>query len=145
MSEFRAALDLDHRYCTLCAERAKPGRGKPVLIMRIGFFTCFHAISLETQSFQQNRHVIFPFSEACSTGLPRPRLARLPVCCPVHCGSQLPARLQIIYMYAHFIMLAMLLYHSCKYLHDSHSHPEEMIYQLGVLCTGKRSLHFCTQ
>ena len=35
------------------------GRGKPVLIMRIGFFACFHAISLETQSFQQNRHVIF--------------------------------------------------------------------------------------
>ena len=59
MSEFRAALDLDHRYCSLCAEWAKPGRGKPVLIMRIGFFACFHAISLETQSFQQNRHVIF--------------------------------------------------------------------------------------
>ena len=55
MSEFRAALDLDHRYCSLCAEWAKPGRGKPVLIMRIGFFACF----LETQSFQQNRHVIF--------------------------------------------------------------------------------------
>ena len=52
MSEFRAALDLDHRYCSLCAERAKPGRGKPVLIMRIGFFACFHTISLETQSFQ---------------------------------------------------------------------------------------------
>ena len=59
VSEFRAALDLDHRYCSLCAERAKPGRGKPVLIMRIGFFACFHAISLETQSFQQNRNVIF--------------------------------------------------------------------------------------
>ena len=59
VSEFRAALDLDHRYCSLCAERAKPGRGKPVLIMRIGFFACFHAISLETQSFQQNHHVIF--------------------------------------------------------------------------------------
>ena len=59
MSEFRAALDLDHRYCSLCAERAKPSRGKTVLIMRIGFFACFHAISLETQSFQQNRHVIF--------------------------------------------------------------------------------------
>ena len=59
MSEFRAALDLDHRYCSLCAEWAKPGRGKPVLIMRIDFFAGFHAISLETQSFQQNRHVIF--------------------------------------------------------------------------------------
>ena len=30
-----------------CAERAKPGRGKPVLIMHIGFLACFHAISLE--------------------------------------------------------------------------------------------------
>ena len=42
-----------------CAERAKPGRGKPVLIMHIGFLACFHAIP-RTQSFQQNRHVNFP-------------------------------------------------------------------------------------
>ena len=34
-----------------CAERAKPGRGKPVLIMHIGFFACFHAISLERSRF----------------------------------------------------------------------------------------------
>ena len=27
-----------------CAERAKPGRGKPVFIMHIGFLACFHAI-----------------------------------------------------------------------------------------------------
>ena len=28
-----------------CAERAKRGRGKPVLIMHIGILACFHAIS----------------------------------------------------------------------------------------------------
>ena len=64
VSGFRAALDLDTyplsnlirpRY----AELTKPGRGKPVLIMHIGFFACFsHHIS-RTQSFQQNRHIIF--------------------------------------------------------------------------------------
>ena len=52
---FRAALDLDT--CNLirprCAERAKPGRGKPVLIMHIGFFACFHAISLERSHFSK--------------------------------------------------------------------------------------------
>ena len=52
VSGFRAALDLDtypHRNLIRprCAERAKPGRGKPLLIMYIGFFACFHAISLE--------------------------------------------------------------------------------------------------
>ena len=30
-----------------CAERAKRGPGKPVLIMHIVFFRCFHAISLK--------------------------------------------------------------------------------------------------
>ena len=49
VSGFRAALDLDT--CTYplsnlirlwCAKQAKPGRGKPVLIMDIGFFACFH-------------------------------------------------------------------------------------------------------
>ena len=34
-------------YPPRCAERAKPGRGKPVLIMHIGFLARFHAISLE--------------------------------------------------------------------------------------------------
>ena len=65
MSGFRAALDLDTyllsnlirpRY----AERAKPSRGKPVLIMHIGLFVCFSRHISRTQSFQQNHHVIFP-------------------------------------------------------------------------------------
>ena len=52
VSRFRAALDLDtyplsNLNCPRCAERAKPGRGKPVLIMDIAVFTCFHVISLE--------------------------------------------------------------------------------------------------
>ena len=43
VSVFRAALDLDTYLLSdlihpRCAERAKPGRGKPVLIMHIGFF-----------------------------------------------------------------------------------------------------------
>ena len=63
VSGFRAALDLDtyplsNLIRPRCAERAKCSRGKPVLIMHIGFFACFHAIS-GTQSFQQNRHIIF--------------------------------------------------------------------------------------
>ena len=67
VSGFRARLDLDT--CTYplnnlirprCAERAKPGRGKPVqLIMHIGFFACFSCHISRTQSFQQNRHIIF--------------------------------------------------------------------------------------
>ena len=56
VSGFRAALDLDAYPLTnlilpQCAERAKPGRSKPVLIMHIGFFACFHAISLEHSRF----------------------------------------------------------------------------------------------
>ena len=48
MSECRAAPDLDtyplnNLICLRCVERDKPGRGKPVLIMHIGFFVCFHA------------------------------------------------------------------------------------------------------
>ena len=39
--------------CPRCAERAKPGRGKPVLIMHIGFLACFHAISLERSRFSE--------------------------------------------------------------------------------------------
>ena len=69
VSELRAALDLDtyplsnliHPRCT---ERAKPGRGKPVLIMHIGFFACFHAISLECSRFRKSPHY---FSCPCST------------------------------------------------------------------------------
>ena len=45
---FRAALDLDtyplsNLIRPQCAERAKPDRGKPVLVMHIGFFACFHS------------------------------------------------------------------------------------------------------
>ena len=58
MSGFRAALDLDtnplsNLICPRFAERAKPGRGKPVLIMHIGFFACFNAISLECSRFSK--------------------------------------------------------------------------------------------
>ena len=58
VSGFRAALDLDtypHRNLIRprCAERAKPGRGKPVLIMYIGFLACFHAISHERSRFSK--------------------------------------------------------------------------------------------
>ena len=64
VSGFRAALDLDtypisNLICPRYAERAKPGRGKPVLIMHIGFFACFSCHIARTQSFQQNRHVLF--------------------------------------------------------------------------------------
>ena len=64
VSGFRAALDLDtYPLSTLirprCAERAKPGRGKPVLIMHIGFFASFSRHISRTQSFQQNRHIVF--------------------------------------------------------------------------------------
>ena len=64
VSGLTAALDLDKYPLSdfihpLCAERAKPGRGKPVLIMHIGFFALFSRHISRTQSFQQNRHVIF--------------------------------------------------------------------------------------
>ena len=47
VSGFTAALDLDtyplrNLIRPRCAEQVKPGRGKPVLIMHIGFFACFH-------------------------------------------------------------------------------------------------------
>ena len=58
VSGFRAALDLNtyplrNLIRPRCAEWAKPGRGKPVLIMHIGFFACFHAISLERSRFSK--------------------------------------------------------------------------------------------
>ena len=70
VSVFRAALDLDtyplsNLIRPRCAERAKPGRGKPVLIMHIDFSLFFNVIVLyrncisRTQSFQQNRHISF--------------------------------------------------------------------------------------
>ena len=47
VSGFTAALDLDtyplrNVIRPRCAERAKHGRGKPVLIMHIGFLASFH-------------------------------------------------------------------------------------------------------
>ena len=61
---FRAALDLDtyplsNLIRPRCAERAKRGRGKPVLIMHIGFFACFHAISLERSRFSKIATLFF--------------------------------------------------------------------------------------
>ena len=62
----KAALDLDTYPLSnvirpRCAERAKPGRGKPVhvLIMHIGFFACFHAISLECNRFGKTATLFF--------------------------------------------------------------------------------------
>ena len=57
VSGFTAALDLDtyplrNLIRPRCAERAKPGRGKPVLIMHIGFLACFHAISKVTTNIE---------------------------------------------------------------------------------------------
>ena len=64
VSRFRAALDLDtyplsNLIRPRCAERAKPGRGKPVLIMHIGFSACFHAISLERSRFSKIATLLF--------------------------------------------------------------------------------------
>ena len=58
VSGFRAALYLDtyplsNLIRPRCAKQAKRGRGKPVLIMHIGFFACFHAISLERSRFSK--------------------------------------------------------------------------------------------
>ena len=58
VSRFRTALDLDtyplsNFISPRCAERAKRGRGKPVIIMHIGFLACFHAISLERSRFSK--------------------------------------------------------------------------------------------
>ena len=69
VSGFRAALDLDTYPLSKlirprCAERAKPGRGKPVLIMHIGFFACFHAISLKRSRFNK---ITILFLCPCST------------------------------------------------------------------------------
>ena len=58
VSGFRAALDLDKYPLSnlirpRCTERAKPGRGKPELIMNISFFACFHTISPERSGFSK--------------------------------------------------------------------------------------------
>ena len=64
VSGFTAALDLDtyplkNLIRPRCAERAKPGRGKPVLIYAYWLFSLFSRHISRTQSFQQNHHVIF--------------------------------------------------------------------------------------
>ena len=63
VSRFRTAMDLDtyplSNIRPRCAERAKRGRGKPVLIMHIGFLACFHAISLERSRFSKIAILIF--------------------------------------------------------------------------------------
>ena len=64
VSGFRAALDLDtyplsNLIHPRCAERAKPGRSKPVLIMHIGFCACFSRHISRMQSFQPNRYISF--------------------------------------------------------------------------------------
>ena len=47
-----------------CAERAKCVRGKPVLIMHIGFLASFHTISPECSSFSK---IATLFSSPCGT------------------------------------------------------------------------------
>ena len=69
VSGFTAALDLDtyplmNLIRPRCAEQAKHGRGKPVLIMHIGFLACFHAISPERSRFSK---IATLFSCPCST------------------------------------------------------------------------------
>ena len=70
VSGFRTALDLDTYPLSnfirpRCAEQAKRGRGKPVLIMHIGFLACFHAISLERSRF--SKIALFNISYPCGT------------------------------------------------------------------------------
>ena len=64
VSGFTAALDLDtyplmNLIRPRCAERAKSGRCKPVLVIHIGFLACFHAISLERSRFSKIAHIVF--------------------------------------------------------------------------------------
>ena len=61
VSGFRAALDLNtyplrNLIRPRCAERAKPGRGKPV---HIGFLACFQAIPLERSHFSKIATLLF--------------------------------------------------------------------------------------
>ena len=62
VSRFRTAMDtypLSNFIRPRCAERAKRSRGKPVLIMHIGFLACFHAISLERSHFSKIASLYF--------------------------------------------------------------------------------------
>ena len=62
-SHIRAALDLNTIVHNLirprCAEQAKRGRGKPVLIMHIGFLACFRAITPERSGFSKIATLFF--------------------------------------------------------------------------------------
>ena len=63
VSGFRAALDLNtyplrNLIRPRCAERAKPGRGKPVHYA-YWLFSLFSRHISRTQSFQRNRHISF--------------------------------------------------------------------------------------
>ena len=85
VSRFRTALDLDtyplSNIRPRCAERAKRGRGKPVLIMHIGFLACFHAMHISrTQSFQQNR--LFNFRALMALKMLVSLISRLVACSP---------------------------------------------------------------
>ena len=69
VSGFRAALDLDTYPLSnfirpRCAEQAKPSRGKPVLIMHIGFFACFTPYLSNAVVSAKSPHC---FSCPCST------------------------------------------------------------------------------
>ena len=61
VSEFRAVLDLDTYALSnlIRPQCAEPGQSKPVLIMHIGFFACFHAISLEHSCFSKIPTLVF--------------------------------------------------------------------------------------
>ena len=72
VSRFRTALDLDTYPLSnfirpRCAERAERGRGKPVLIMHIGFLACFYSISLERSRFSKISKSPVCFSCPCGT------------------------------------------------------------------------------
>ena len=69
VSGFRAALDLDtyslsNSISPRCTERAKPGRGKPVLIMYIGFSLVFTPYLSNTVVSAKSPH---KFSCPCNT------------------------------------------------------------------------------
>ena len=65
VSGFRAALDLNtyplrNLIRPRCAEQAKLGRGKASAHYAYWLFSLFSRHISRTQSFQQNRHIIFP-------------------------------------------------------------------------------------
>ena len=88
VSGFRAALDLDtyplsNLIRPWCTERAKPGRGKPSLIMHIAFSACFHTVSLERNRFSKIAKL---FSIPLYTAL---KLLVLPISRLVACSARI--------------------------------------------------------